>query len=233
MKSDSSQPDDAVDNTKILSRKNLPAYIKARLEAVDADQENLNLNQGSSDSGENECESGSKVSKEQDQLEPKPIYLKRARAIIEQNQPARSRSFHLNVRLFSILALIFALYYAYGEWSRDDTDLAIKGLKAKLPVTLDKTTVLEEIKDRGDELTLYINKEDPALGSTDPLVQSAAMTLYRGQARILCENDLFAQIIGKGKKVTVLLTAPDGSYSHKLTLESCAIRQESDKQAQP
>lgn len=63
-----------------------------------------------------------------------------------------------NLKLFLIIIIAFAGYYAYNEYTRSDEELSVSAIQAKLPLKLDLYTTLQKVSLDDNSLDLEVVK---------------------------------------------------------------------------
>lgn len=125
-----------------------------------------------------------------------------------------------NFRLFIIIILAFAGYYAYSVYTSKGDESTISSIKASLPAKLDKTTTLVDLDKKENTLTLKIVKsKDAFLHDLD--LNEALDAYIETASNNFCKIEFFNSMIGSGNAIRVELDADDDSYHREFTVDKC------------
>lgn len=125
-----------------------------------------------------------------------------------------------NFKLFMVVAALFAGYFVYTVYTRNDDALAVRGIKNKLPMKIDDHLILNDIalSEKTFFLDIIMSKTD----FFDAENKDDALDLYiKKTSDNFCKISIFSDMIKSGKKISVVLNAEDGSFSKSFTVEHC------------
>ena len=125
-----------------------------------------------------------------------------------------------NFKLFIVVAALFAGYFVYTVYTRNDDALAVRGIKNKLPMKIDDHLILNDIalSQKTFFLDIIMSKTD----FFDAENKDVALDLYiKKTSDNFCKIQIFSDMIKSGKKISVVLNAEDGSFSKSFTVEHC------------
>ena len=125
-----------------------------------------------------------------------------------------------NFKLFVVVAALFAGYFVYTVYTRNDDALAVRGIKNKLPMKLDEHATLNDIalSEKSFFLDIILSKT----AFFDAENKDDALDLYiKKTSDNFCKIQTFSDMIKSGKKISVVLNAEDGSFSKSFTVEHC------------
>lgn len=125
-----------------------------------------------------------------------------------------------NFKLFIVVAALFAGYFVYTVYTRNDDALAVRGIKNKLPMKIDDHLILNDIalSQKTFFLDIILSKTD----FFDAENKDVALDLYiKKTSDNFCKIPIFSDMIKSGKKISVVLNAEDGSFSKSFTVEHC------------
>ena len=125
-----------------------------------------------------------------------------------------------NFKLFSVVAALFAGYFLYTVYTRNDDALAVRGIKNKLPMKIDDHLILNDIalSQKTFFLDIIMSKTD----FFDAENKDVALDLYiKKTSDNFRKIQIFSDMIKSGKKISVVLNAEDGSFSKSFTVEHC------------
>ncbi len=125
-----------------------------------------------------------------------------------------------NFKLFIVVAALFAGYFVYTVYTRNDDALAVRGIKNKLPMKIDDHLILNDIalSQKTFFLDIIMSKTD----FFDAENKDIALDLYiKKTSDNFCNIQIFSDMIKSGKKISVVLNAEDGSFSKSFTVEHC------------
>jgi len=125
-----------------------------------------------------------------------------------------------NFKLFIVVAALFAGYFVYTVYTRNDDALAVRGIKNKLPMKIDDHLILNDIalSEKTFFLDIILRKTD----FFDAENKDDALDLYiKKTSDNFCKISIFSDMIKSGKKISVVLNAEDGSFSKSFTVEHC------------
>jgi hypothetical protein len=158
-----------------------------------------------------------------DSQEPKARFY--AKAMQDVNRINGERAVILgkiarNFKLFIVVAALFAGYFVYTVYTRNDDALAVRGIKNKLPMKIDDHLILNDIalSQKTFFLDIIMSKTD----FFDAENKDVALDLYiKKTSDNFCKIQIFSDMIKSGKKISVVLNAEDGSFSKSFTVEHC------------
>ncbi|MDY6419056.1 MAG: hypothetical protein SPK70_06585 [Succinivibrio dextrinosolvens] len=158
-----------------------------------------------------------------DSQEPKARFY--AKAMQDVNRINGERAVILgkiarNFKLFIVVAALFAGYFVYTVYTRNDDALAVRGIKNKLPMKIDDHLILNDIalSQKTFFLDIIMSKTD----FFDAENKDIALDLYiKKTSDNFCNIQIFSDMIKSGKKISVVLNAEDGSFSKSFTVEHC------------
>lgn len=158
-----------------------------------------------------------------DSQEPKARFY--AKAMQDVNRINGERAVILgkiarNFKLFIVVAALFAGYFVYTVYTRNDDALAVRGIKNKLPMKIDDHLLLNDIalSPKTFFLDIIMSKTD----FFDAENKDVALDLYiKKTSDNFCKIQIFSDMIKSGKKISVVLNAEDGSFSKSFTVEHC------------
>ncbi len=158
-----------------------------------------------------------------DSQEPKARFY--AKAMQDVNRINAERAVILgkiarNFKLFIVVAALFAGYFVYTVYTRNDDALAVRGIKNKLPMKIDDHLILNDIalSQKTFFLDIIMSKTD----FFDAENKDVALDLYiKKTSDNFCKIQIFSDMIKSGKKISVVLNAEDGSFSKSFTVEHC------------
>ncbi len=126
-----------------------------------------------------------------------------------------------NFKLFAVVAVVFAIYYAFTVNYHDDVRMSVEGLQSKLPIRIDNNIALNRLG--YDDTTLSMQlllKKDALKNYAD---SSSALDLYiKSSATKICKIPLFSDMIKSGKVITVYLDAEDDSFHQIFSVDRCS-----------
>lgn len=206
---------DILDKIKELEEE----FEKEKLENSEGtnNSEDLSLSKEiSPDSSDNKCDTV-------DSQEPKARFY--AKAMQDVNRINGERAVILgkiarNFKLFIVVAALFAGYFVYTVYTRNDDALAVRGIKNKLPMRIDDHLILNDIalSQKTFFLDIIMSKTD----FFDAENKDVALDLYiKKTSDNFCKIQIFSDMIKSGKKISVVLNAEDGSFSKSFTVEHC------------
>ena len=125
-----------------------------------------------------------------------------------------------NFKLFTVVAALFAGYFVYSVYTRNDEALEVQGIKNKLPMKLDEHATLNDIAISKKSFFLDVMLSKNAFFDAEN--KNVALDLYiKKTSDNFCKISIFSDMIKSGKKISVVLNAEDGSYSKSFTVEHC------------
>ncbi len=125
-----------------------------------------------------------------------------------------------NFKLFMVVAALFAGYFVYTVYTRNDDALAVRGIKNKLPMKIDEHLILNDIalSQKSFFLDIILSKN----AFFDAENKDDALDLYiKKTSDNFCKISIFSDMIRSGKKISVVLNAEDGSFSKSFSVENC------------
>lgn len=125
-----------------------------------------------------------------------------------------------NLKLFLIIIIAFAGYYAYNEYTRSDEELSVSALQAKLPIKLDSYTTLQKVSLDDNSLNLEVVKAKESFQDIKDL-DSALNVYIQSASSNFCKIPLFSDMIKKGRRISVLLKSDDDSFSREFVVSHC------------
>ena len=125
-----------------------------------------------------------------------------------------------NFKLFLIIIVAFAGYYAYNVYTRSDEELSVSALQAKLPIKLDSYTTLQKVSLDDNSLNLEVVKAKESFQDIKDL-ESALNVYIQSASSNFCKNPLFSDMIKKGRRISVLLKSDDDSFSREFVVSHC------------
>ena len=125
-----------------------------------------------------------------------------------------------NFKLFLIIIVAFAGYYAYNVYTRSDEELSVSALQAKLPIKLDSYTTLQKVSLDDNSLNLEVIKSKEAFQEVKDL-DSALNVYIQSASSNFCKIPLFSDMIKKGRRISVLLKADDNSFDKEFVVSHC------------
>lgn len=125
-----------------------------------------------------------------------------------------------NLKLFLIIIIAFAGYYAYNEYTRSDEELSVSALQAKLPIKLDSYTTLQKVSLDANSLNLEVIKSKESFQEIKDL-DSALNVYIQSASSNFCKIPLFSDMIKKGRRISVLLKSDDDSFSREFVVSHC------------
>jgi hypothetical protein len=125
-----------------------------------------------------------------------------------------------NFKLFLIIIVAFAGYYAYNVYTRSDEELSVSALQAKLPIKLDSYTTLQKVSLDDNSLNLEVIKSKESFQEIKDL-DSALNVYIQSASSNFCKIPLFSDMIKKGRRISVLLKSDDGSFSREFVVSHC------------
>ena len=125
-----------------------------------------------------------------------------------------------NLKLFLIIIIAFAGYYAYNEYTRSDEELSVSAIQAKLPLKLDLYTTLQKVSLDDNSLDLEVVKAKESFQDIKDL-ESALNVYIQSASSNFCKNPLFSDMIKKGRRISVLLKSDDDSFSREFVVSHC------------
>ncbi|MBQ8022849.1 MAG: hypothetical protein IJ254_01090 [Succinivibrio sp.] len=125
-----------------------------------------------------------------------------------------------NFKLFLIIIVAFAGYYAYNVYTRSDEELSVSALQAKLPIKLDTYTTLQKVSLDDNSLNLEVIKSKEAFQEVKDL-DSALNVYIQSASSNFCKIPLFSDMIKKGRRISVLLKADDNSFDKEFVVSHC------------
>lgn len=125
-----------------------------------------------------------------------------------------------NFKLFLIIIVAFAGYYAYNVYTRSDEELSVSALQAKLPLKLDTYTTLQKVSLDDNSLNLEVIKSKESFQNIkDP---NSALNVYiQSASSNFCKIPLFSDMIKKGRRISVLIKADDDSFNKEFVVSHC------------
>ena len=125
-----------------------------------------------------------------------------------------------NFKLFLIIIVAFAGYYAYNVYTRSDEELSVSALQAKLPIKLDSYTTLQKVSLDDNSLNLEVIKSKESFQEIKDL-DSALNVYIQSASSNFCKIPLFFDMIKKGRRISVLLKSDDDSFSREFVVSHC------------
>lgn len=125
-----------------------------------------------------------------------------------------------NLKLFLIIIIAFAGYYAYNEYTRSDEELSVSAIQAKLPLKLDLYTTLQKVSLDDNSLNLEVIKSKESFEDIKDL-ESALNVYIQSASSNFCKIPLFSDMIKKGRRISVLLKSDDDSFSREFVVSHC------------
>ena len=125
-----------------------------------------------------------------------------------------------NFKLFLIIIVAFAGYYAYNVYTRSDEELSVSALQAKLPIKLDSYTTLQKVSLDDNSLNLEVIKAKESFQNIEDL-ESALNVYIQSASSNFCKIPLFSDMIKKGRRISVLLKSDDDSFSREFVVSHC------------
>lgn len=125
-----------------------------------------------------------------------------------------------NLKLFLIIIIAFAGYYAYNEYTRSDEELSVSAIQAKLPLKLDLYTTLQKVSLDDNSLNLEVIKSKESFQDIKDL-ESALNVYIQSASSNFCKIPLFSDMIKKGRRISVLLKSDDDSFSREFVVSHC------------
>ena len=125
-----------------------------------------------------------------------------------------------NFKLFLIIIVAFAGYYAYNVYTRSDEELSVSALQAKLPIKLDTYTTLQKVSLDDNSLNLEVIKSKESFQEIKDL-DSALNVYIQSASSNFCKIPLFSDMIKKGRRISVLLKADDNSFNKEFVVSHC------------
>lgn len=125
-----------------------------------------------------------------------------------------------NFKLFLIIIVAFAGYYAYNVYTRSDEELSVSALQAKLPIKLDSYTTFQKVSLDDNSLNLEVIKSKESFQEIKDL-DSALNVYIQSASSNFCKIPLFSDMIKKGRRISVLLKSDDDSFSREFVVSHC------------
>lgn len=125
-----------------------------------------------------------------------------------------------NFKLFLIIIVAFAGYYAYNVYTRSDEELSVSALQAKLPIKLDSYTTLQKVSLDDNSLNLEVIKSKESFQEIKDL-DSALNVYIQSASSNFCKIPLFSDMIKKGRRISVLLKSDDDSFNKEFVVSHC------------
>ena len=125
-----------------------------------------------------------------------------------------------NFKLFLIIIVAFAGYYAYNVYTRSDEELSVSAIQAKLPLKLDLYTTLQKVSLDDNSLNLEVIKAKESFQDIKDL-ESALNVYIQSASSNFCKIPLFSDMIKKGRRISVLLKSDDDSFSREFVVSHC------------
>lgn len=125
-----------------------------------------------------------------------------------------------NLKLFLIIIIAFAGYYAYNEYTRSDEEISVSALQAKLPIKLDSYTTLQKVSLDDNSLNLEVIKSKESFQEIKDL-ESVLNVYIQSASSNFCKIPLFSDMIKKGRRISVLLKSNDDSFSREFVVSHC------------
>lgn len=125
-----------------------------------------------------------------------------------------------NFKLFLIIIVAFAGYYAYNVYTRSDEELSVSALQAKLPIKLDSYTTLQKVSLDDNSLNLEVIKSKESFQEIKDL-DSALNVYIQSASSNFCKIPLFSDMIKKGRRISVLLKVDDNSFNKEFVVSHC------------
>lgn len=125
-----------------------------------------------------------------------------------------------NFKLFLIIIVAFAGYYAYNVYTRSDEELSVSAIQAKLPLKLDSYTTLQKVSLDDNSLNLEVIKAKESFQDIKDL-ESALNVYIQSASSNFCKIPLFSDMIKKGRRISVLLKSDDDSFSREFVVSHC------------
>lgn len=125
-----------------------------------------------------------------------------------------------NFKLFLIIIVAFAGYYAYNVYTRSDEELSVSAIQAKLPLKLDSYTTLQKVSLDDNSLNLEVIKAKESFQDIKDL-ESALNVYIQSASSNFCKIPLFSDMIKKGRRISVLLKSDDDSFIREFVVSHC------------
>ncbi len=128
-----------------------------------------------------------------------------------------------NLKLFFIIIIAFIGFYLYNNSNFfDNQNSSLKQVQAQLPLKLDPSTTLTEVRVEKDVLLLGLVKSKDAFANLHDLDKAVDLYLHSASLK-LCKIPFILDIIKSGKNLKVTLQYEDKTYQVEIMSDKCSL----------
>ncbi len=128
-----------------------------------------------------------------------------------------------NLKLFFIIIIAFIGFYLYNNSNFfDNQNSSLKQVQAQLPLKLDPSTTLTEVRVEQDVLLLGLVKSKDAFANLHDLDKAVDLYLHSASLK-LCKIPFILDIIKSGKNLKVTLQYEDKTYQVEIMSDKCSL----------
>ena len=128
-----------------------------------------------------------------------------------------------NLKLFFIIIIAFIGFYLYNNSNFfDNQNSSLKQVQAQLPLKLDPSTTLTEVRVEKDVLLLGLVKSKDAFANLHDLDKAVDLYLHSASLK-LCKIPFILDIIKSGKNLKINLQYEEKTYQVEIMSDNCSL----------
>ncbi len=128
-----------------------------------------------------------------------------------------------NLKLFFIIIIAFIGFYLYNNSNFfDNQNSSLKQVQAQLPLKLDPSTTLTEVRVEQDVLLLGLVKSKDAFANLHDLDKAVDLYLHSASLK-LCKIPFILDIIKSGKNLKINLQYEEKNYQIEVLSDKCSL----------
>ena len=128
-----------------------------------------------------------------------------------------------NLKLFFIIIIAFIGFYLYNNSNFfDNQNSSLKQVQAQLPLKLDPSTTLTEVRVEKDVLLLGLVKSKDAFANLHDLDKAVDLYLHSASLK-LCKIPFILDIIKSGKNLKINLQYEEKTYQVEIMSDKCSL----------